>query len=77
MPNTTTTATSQFLAQMPREMLNVVTHEPEMHAPIYGDDTLEFRIGQAVKHPIVDAYVVTDRPDAVVTFMAEQGWTQP
>jgi hypothetical protein len=25
---------------------------------------------------IVDAYVVTDRPDAVAAFMAEQGWTR-
>jgi hypothetical protein len=24
---------------------------------------------------IVDAYVVTDNPDAVVAFMTEQGWT--
>jgi hypothetical protein len=26
---------------------------------------------------IVDAYVVTDQPEAVTAFMAEQGWTQP
>ena len=26
---------------------------------------------------MIDAYVVTDRPDAVVEFMAEQGWTAP
>ena len=26
--------------------------------------------------PIVDAYVVTDRPDAVIEFMAAQGWTR-
>jgi hypothetical protein len=25
---------------------------------------------------IVDAYVVTDRPDAVIAFMREQEWTQ-
>jgi hypothetical protein len=25
---------------------------------------------------IVDAYVVTDQPGAVIAFMAEQGWTQ-
>jgi hypothetical protein len=25
---------------------------------------------------IVDAYVVTDRPDSVAAFMAEQGWTR-
>ena len=26
---------------------------------------------------MVDAYVVTDQPDAVAEFMAEQGWTAP
>jgi hypothetical protein len=25
---------------------------------------------------IVDAYIVTDRPDAVAAFMVEQGWTR-
>ncbi len=25
---------------------------------------------------IVDAYVITDQPEAVTAFMAEQGWTQ-
>jgi hypothetical protein len=25
---------------------------------------------------IIDAYVITDQPDAVVAFMAEQGWTR-
>jgi hypothetical protein len=26
---------------------------------------------------IIDAYVVTDRPEGVAAFMAEQGWTRP
>ena len=26
---------------------------------------------------MIDAYVVTDRPEAVTQFMAEQGWTAP
>ncbi len=26
---------------------------------------------------MIDAYVVTDRPEAVAQFMAEQGWTAP
>ena len=29
-----------------------------------------------VSGTIVDAYVITDQPDAVVAFMAEQGWTR-
>jgi hypothetical protein len=29
-----------------------------------------------VSGAIVDAYVVTDQPQAVVAFMAEQGWTR-
>lgn len=44
------TATSQFLAQMPREMLNIVTHE---RAESYSQESElnEFHIGQSVKHP--------------------------
>ncbi len=30
-----------------------------------------------VEGAIIDAYVITDQPDAVSEFMAEQGWTQP
>ena len=26
---------------------------------------------------MIDAYVVTDRPEAVAQFMADQGWTAP
>jgi DNA helicase-2/ATP-dependent DNA helicase PcrA len=44
------TATSQFLAQMPRDMLNIVTHESE--EPVYTEpDQNEFQIGQQVRHP--------------------------
>ncbi len=44
------TATSQFLAQMPRDLLNIVTHEPA--EPVYIElDQSEFQIGQQVRHP--------------------------
>jgi DNA helicase-2/ATP-dependent DNA helicase PcrA len=51
----TNTATSQFLAQMPKEMLNIVTLEDSNvethHYDDNQDDLSEFRIGQAVRHP--------------------------
>jgi len=44
------TATSQFLAQMPRDLMNIVTHEPA--EPVYIEpDQSEFQIGQQVRHP--------------------------
>jgi DNA helicase-2/ATP-dependent DNA helicase PcrA len=46
----TTTATSQFLAQMPRDMLKIVTPEPaEVHYPEPTHSDLH--VGQSVKHP--------------------------
>jgi DNA helicase II / ATP-dependent DNA helicase PcrA len=44
------TMTSQFLAQMPREMLKKVTYEPA--TPDYSEsEPGEFHVGQSVKHP--------------------------
>jgi DNA helicase-2/ATP-dependent DNA helicase PcrA len=66
------TITSQFLAQMPKEMLHLVTHaqtddRPELIHP-------EFQIGQAVKHPtfgvgkIVDLSKAGTNTRAIVEF---------
>jgi hypothetical protein len=35
-----------------------------------------FSITINVAGAIIDAYVVTDQPDTVAEFMAEQGWTR-
>ena len=45
------TATSQFLAQMPRDMLNIVTHEPAEANVFIEPEPAEFQIGQQVRHP--------------------------
>jgi DNA helicase II / ATP-dependent DNA helicase PcrA len=44
------TATSQFIAQMPREMLEIVTHD-FVDAVYIEPEPSEFQIGQQVKHP--------------------------
>jgi DNA helicase-2/ATP-dependent DNA helicase PcrA len=48
--HSTSTATSQFLAQMPRDMLKIVTHEPAETRDL--DAThCDLHIGQSVRHP--------------------------
>ncbi|MGD0461021.1 MAG: UvrD-helicase domain-containing protein [Tepidisphaeraceae bacterium] len=67
------TVTSQFLAQMPKEMLRIVNHVEdayEQSEPIHAD----FHIGQAVKHPtfglgrIVDLSKAGTNTRAIVDF---------
>jgi DNA helicase-2/ATP-dependent DNA helicase PcrA len=54
-----TTATSQFLAQMPKEMLTIITHEPEIH---YDPDvdSGEYHVGQYVRHPVLGVGKIVD-----------------
>jgi DNA helicase-2/ATP-dependent DNA helicase PcrA len=65
----TMTATSQFLAQMPKEMLDLITNEPEQ---TYEPDLeqSEFRVGQMVKHPAFGTGKIVDinSKKAVVDF---------
>lgn len=63
------TATSQFLAQMPRDMLEIVTHESTQID--YSDsEPGEFHIGQAVRHPAFGVGKIVDLSNkkAVVDF---------
>jgi DNA helicase-2/ATP-dependent DNA helicase PcrA len=63
------TATSQFLAQMPRDMLNIVTHEPA-EPQFHESDQSEFHVGQSVKHPAFGIGKIVDlsTKKAVVDF---------
>jgi len=55
----TATATSQFLAQMPKEMLQIITNEFEQRYEPEPEPS-EFRIGQMVKHPTLGVGKLVD-----------------
>jgi DNA helicase-2/ATP-dependent DNA helicase PcrA len=61
------TVASQFLAQMPKEMLRVVNMAEDVHdAPAMGHDDFggEFQIGQAVRHPTLGVGKIVDMSNA-------------
>ena len=68
------TVTSQFLAQMPREMINIVTFEsadPIEHRYDDSQEEPEFRIGQSVRHPTFGIGKIVDISNkrAVIDFL--------
>jgi DNA helicase-2/ATP-dependent DNA helicase PcrA len=74
----TNTTTSQFLGQMPRDMLEVVTHEPaESHQPSpsrIDGSTSDLRIGQYVKHPAFGVGRIVDlSPSRVIVDFPSSG----